>query len=361
MAEVQLVDVTKSYSNGFVALHDIGLKFADHKFVVVVGPSGCGKSTLLRLIAGLETVTSGRVLIGDRDVTRLEPAQRDIAMVFQNYALYPHMTVYDNMAYGLRNRRVRATEIEKRVREAAHTLGLEAMLQRSPRQLSGGQRQRVAMGRAIVRSPAVFLFDEPLSNLDAKLRVQMRGEIRRLQSRLGTTGVYVTHDQAEAMTMGDQLIVLRDGRVEQIGEPLEIYRWPATAFVAEFIGSPSMNLLPGRLEEDGRRIRVASAVSIALPGKGLPGQDGRELNLGIRPEHLRFDGSVASAELPVDLVEPLGAQTLVEARLGDQQLTVCIDGAAAIKRGDRMPVVFPAEKIHLFDRESNRRVDCRVD
>ena len=269
MAEIKLVGVTKAYPNGVVALHKIDLKIADRAFLVVVGPSGCGKSTLLRLIAGLETLTEGRVLIGDRDVSRLEPAQRDIAMVFQNYALYPHMNVYDNMAYGLRNRKVPKAEIDQRVRETARTLGLETMLARRPRQLSGGQRQRVAMGRAIVRSPAAFLFDEPLSNLDAKLRVQMRGEIKRLQRQLGTTGVYVTHDQAEAMTMGDQLVVLREGRVEQIGSPLDVYRRPATAFVGGFIGSPSMNFLDGCVENGGRQLRVADAVNISLPGAGL--------------------------------------------------------------------------------------------
>jgi sn-glycerol 3-phosphate transport system ATP-binding protein len=357
MAEVQLVGVTKAYPNGVVALHRIDLKIADRDFLVVVGPSGCGKSTLLRLIAGLETLTEGRVLIGDRDVSRLEPAQRDIAMVFQSYALYPHMNVYDNMAYGLRNRKVPKAEIDRRVRETARTLGLDTMLDRQPRQLSGGQRQRVAMGRAIVRSPAAFLFDEPLSNLDAKLRVQMRGEIKRLQRQLGTTGVYVTHDQAEAMTMGDQLVVLRDGRVEQIGGPLDVYRRPATAFVGGFIGSPAMNFLAGRIEDGGRHLRLADAISVPLPGAGLPGQDGRNLIVGIRPEHLRINGAAALAELPVELVEPLGAQTLVEIRLGKELVTVSVDGAAAIKSGDRVPLSFPPDQLHLFDRESEARVE----
>jgi sn-glycerol 3-phosphate transport system ATP-binding protein len=357
MAEIKLVGVTKAYPNGVVALHKIDLKIADRAFLVVVGPSGCGKSTLLRLIAGLETLTEGRVLIGDRDVSRLEPAQRDIAMVFQNYALYPHMNVYDNMAYGLRNRKVPKAEIDQRVRETARTLGLETMLARRPRQLSGGQRQRVAMGRAIVRSPAAFLFDEPLSNLDAKLRVQMRGEIKRLQRQLGTTGVYVTHDQAEAMTMGDQLVVLREGRVEQIGSPLDVYRRPATAFVGGFIGSPSMNFLDGCVENGGRQLRVADAVNISLPGAGLASQEGRNLIVGIRPEHFRINSTAAFAELPVELVEPLGAHTLLEVRLGKELVTVSVDGADAIKPGDRVPLSLTHDELHLFDRESEARIE----
>ena len=357
MAEIKLVGVTKVYPNGAVALHKIDLKIADRAFLVVVGPSGCGKSTLLRLIAGLETLTEGRVLIGDRDVSRLEPAQRDIAMVFQNYALYPHMNVYDNMAYGLRNRKVPKAEIDRRVRETARTLGLETMLARRPRQLSGGQRQRVAMGRAIVRSPAAFLFDEPLSNLDAKLRVQMRGEIKRLQRQLGTTGVYVTHDQAEAMTMGDQLVVLREGRVEQIGSPLDIYRRPATVFVGGFIGSPSMNFLSGRVDNGGRHIRVADAINISLPGVELVSQEGHDLIVGIRPEHFRINTTAAFAELPVELIEPLGAQTLLEVRLGKELVTVSVDGAVAIKPGDRVPLSLTPDELHLFDRESEARIE----
>jgi sn-glycerol 3-phosphate transport system ATP-binding protein len=357
MAEVELIGAKKTYPNGFVALHKIDLKIADRDFLVVVGPSGCGKSTLLRLIAGLETMSEGQVLIGGRDVTRLEPAQRDIAMVFQNYALYPHMNVYNNMAYGLRNRKTPKAEIDRRVRETARILGLDGLLERKPRQLSGGQRQRVAMGRAIVRSPAAFLFDEPLSNLDAKLRVQMRGEIKRLQRQLGTTGVYVTHDQAEAMTMGDQLVVLRDGRIEQIGTPLEIYRRPATAFVGGFIGSPAMNFLDGRIEGGGRQLRVADTITIALPGAGLSGQDGRNLSVGIRPEHFRVDANAPLTTLPVELVEPLGAQTLVEVLFGKKMITVSLDGAMPIKSGDRMPLSVDPREIHLFDLENDARLE----
>lgn len=358
MAEIELNGVTKAYPNGVVALQKVDLKVADREFLVVVGPSGCGKSTLLRLIAGLETLSGGQVLIGGRDVTRLEPAQRDIAMVFQNYALYPHMNVYNNMAYGLRNRKTPKPEIDRRVRETACILGLETMLDRKPRQLSGGQRQRVAMGRAIVRSPAAFLFDEPLSNLDAKLRVQMRGEIKRLQRRLGTTGVYVTHDQAEAMTMGDQLAVLRDGRIEQKGSPLEIYRRPATAFVGGFIGSPAMNFLDGRIEEGGRKLRVAQMFSIVLPGAGLPEQEGRNLTVGIRPEHFKINGNAASVELPVELVEPLGGQTLIEVLFGKKIVTVSLDGAIAIKSGDRIPLSVDPAQLHLFSLENEVRLDC---
>jgi sn-glycerol 3-phosphate transport system ATP-binding protein len=361
MAEIQLIGVKKSYANGFVALHKIDLKIADRQFLVVVGPSGCGKSTLLRLIAGLETLTEGRIMIGDRDVSRLEPAQRDIAMVFQNYALYPHMNVYNNLAYGLRNRKVAAAEIDRRVRDAARTLGLDQMLKRSPRELSGGQRQRVAMGRAIVRSPRAFLFDEPLSNLDAKLRDQMRGEIKRLQRNLGTTGVYVTHDQAEAMTMGDQLVVLRDGRVEQIGDPLSVYRRPATAFVARFIGSPSMNLLKGCVESGGRRARVGDTITIDLPGSGLPEQDGRTILIGIRPEHVRIDTAAPLIEVPVEMVEPLGAKTLVYVRLDKDVVTISADAGDAIQinPGDRVPFALAPDQIHLFDCDSDARIECR--
>jgi len=272
MADVELTDVKKTYPGGFTAVHGVSFAVPDGGFCVLVGPSGCGKSTLLRMIAGLETITAGDIRIGERVVNQLEPTERDIAMVFQNYALYPHMSVYDNMAYGLRNLKTPKSEIEARVAEAAQILELDpALLLRKPRQLSGGQRQRVAMGRAIVRKPKAFLFDEPLSNLDAKLRVQMRIEIRRLQRRLQTTTIYVTHDQVEAMTLADMLVVLNAGRIEQIGAPLELYERPATLFVAGFLGSPPMNFLKGTLEspamvrlEDGREL-ACNAAHAALP------------------------------------------------------------------------------------------------
>jgi sn-glycerol 3-phosphate transport system ATP-binding protein len=250
MTSVNLIDVEKIYPNGFKAIHGVSMEIADAEFVVIVGASGCGKSTLLRMVAGLESITSGEVQIGGRRVNELEPAERDIAMVFQNYALYPHMKVYDNMAYGLKNRKMDKAEIDRRVKQASEILELEHLLDRRPRQLSGGQRQRVAMGRAIVREPAVFLFDEPLSNLDAKLRVQMRVEIKKLQRRLGVTSLYVTHDQVEAMTMADRLIVINEGAAEQIGRPMDIYEDPATQFVAGFIGSPSMNFVDAELTGD---------------------------------------------------------------------------------------------------------------
>ena len=268
MANLQISGVEKVYQNGFKAIHGIDLTVADGEFIVLVGPSGCGKSTLLRMIAGLETVTGGTIKIGDRVVNDLEPADRDIAMVFQNYALYPHMSVYQNMSYGLRNRCFPKAAIEERVQKAASILQLDGLLDRRPRQLSGGQRQRVAMGRAIVREPAAFLFDEPLSNLDAKLRVQMRVEIKQLQRRLGTTSVYVTHDQIEAMTMADRLVVMNAGVAEQIGTPIDLYEKPSSVFVGGFIGSPAMNFMPGQVEADGRHLTLADGSRLVLPADG---------------------------------------------------------------------------------------------
>src|ERR1700710_2188334 len=304
MANVTLTDVRKTYAGGFEAIKGISLDVGDGQFCVLVGPSGCGKSTLLRMIAGLETKTSGKIDIGGRSVNEVEPAERDIAMVFQNYALYPHMSVYNNMAYGLRNRRMAESEIDTRVNEAAKILELGALLQRKPRQLSGGQRQRVAMGRAIVRQPKVFLFDEPLSNLDAKLRIAMRVEIRKLQRRLSTTAIYVTHDQLEAMTLADILVVMNGGQVEQIGNPLDIYQKPATTFVASFIGAPPMNLMPLRADEiksqfSGDRRAAASAAGI----------------LGIRPEDFVISSDTIAGGIALDLtveaVERVGAETFI--------------------------------------------------
>ncbi|HXJ10443.1 MAG TPA: sn-glycerol-3-phosphate ABC transporter ATP-binding protein UgpC, partial [Burkholderiales bacterium] len=292
MARVLLKDVRKSYAE-LQVIHGVSMDIADGEFVVIVGPSGCGKSTLLRMVAGLETISAGEIVIGERVVNQLEPKDRDIAMVFQNYALYPHMSVYDNMAYGLRIKGFSKQEIENRVQKAAAILELKTFLPRKPRQLSGGQRQRVAMGRAIVREPAVFLFDEPLSNLDAKLRVQMRAELQGLHRRLGTTSLYVTHDQVEAMTLANRMIVMNAGRAEQIGAPLEVYARPATTFVASFIGSPPMNLIPQE-------------------------RNGKPVLFGIRPEHLEPCAErEANLLLEVDLVEPLGADTLVYGRLAN--------------------------------------------
>ncbi|MGH9206081.1 MAG: sn-glycerol-3-phosphate ABC transporter ATP-binding protein UgpC, partial [Acidimicrobiales bacterium] len=310
MAEVRLDDVRKSYGEVEI-IHGVSCAIADGEFVVVVGPSGCGKSTLLRMVAGLEHITSGAVSIGDRVVNKLEPKDRDIAMVFQNYALYPHMSVYDNMAYGLRNRGMGKAEIEARVRQAAGILQLDALLARKPRQLSGGQRQRVAMGRAIVREPQVFLFDEPLSNLDAQLRVQMRVEIKRLQQALGTTSIYVTHDQVEAMTLADRLVVMKSGHAEQTGSPLDLYERPATVFVASFIGSPAMNLIPGTVTAAG--IDLGGARLQRPAGTLAPG---RPVTVGLRPEHLAVDGAANSLAVTVELGEMLGADTIVHGRLG---------------------------------------------
>ncbi len=348
MAEVELRKVHKAYGDEQV-IHGVDWKIADGEFVVIVGPSGCGKSTLLRMIAGLETITEGEISIGDRVVNDLEPAERDIAMVFQNYALYPHMSVYNNMAYGLKIRGMSKADIDARVKKAAGILELGEFLKRSPRQLSGGQRQRVAMGRAIVREPSVFLFDEPLSNLDAKLRVQMRLEIKKLQNRLGTTSVYVTHDQVEAMTLGHRLLVLNDGHVEQLGTPIELYEHPATVFVAGFIGSPSMNLLAARLG-DGPALTLATAYG---------GGEGRSVTVGIRPEHMALAGAGdADLELEVELIEPLGADTLVHGRLkgSDAELCARLPGIQPVPAGQALPIVVDRARVHLFDPDSGARL-----
>jgi sn-glycerol 3-phosphate transport system ATP-binding protein len=363
MANVTLRDVRKTYPSGFEAIKGIGLEVGDGQFCVLVGPSGCGKSTLLRMVAGLETITGGEIDIGGRIVNQVEPAERDIAMVFQNYALYPHMSVYNNMAYGLRNRGMAKPEIDSRVQEAARILEIGPMLDRKPGQLSGGQRQRVAMGRAIVRQPKVFLFDEPLSNLDAKLRIAMRVEIRKLQQRLSTTSIYVTHDQLEAMTLADILVVMNGGQVEQIGNPLEIYQKPATTFVASFIGAPPMNLMP--LRSDELKLQFAG--------------DGRATSeagiLGIRPEDFVISsethpGGIA-LELTVEAIERVGAETFIygtrqrevqgiaanPGELPPGEVIVRIPGAIAPAIGERIRAVAPREKLHLFSADGRKRID----
>src|SRR5690348_9153855 len=305
MARVLIRQLNKKFDE-FHAVKDVNLEIRDREFVVLVGPSGCGKTTTLRMVAGLESITSGDVLIGDTRVNDLPPMDRDIAMVFQNYALYPHMSVYDNMAFGLKMRRFSRAEIAERVQEAAEILGIESLLGRKPRQLSGGQRQRVALGRAIVRDPKVFLFDEPLSNLDAKLRVQMRVELKKIHDRLGTTAIYVTHDQVEAMTLGDRVVVMKDGLVQQVGEPLELYNNPANRFVAGFIGSPAMNFAAVDVaEENGALWAVSDGVRIKLPGEigaRLRRHSGNHVTFGIRPEDLRVAGAGDPAELGFDAV-----------------------------------------------------------
>jgi sn-glycerol 3-phosphate transport system ATP-binding protein len=354
MASITLQDVEKHYGSGAAlnkVIHGVSATIADGEFIVIVGPSGCGKSTLLRMVAGLEDITGGNISIGERVVNDLEPAERDIAMVFQNYALYPHMSVYDNMAYGLKIAGRPKAEIEARVQKAAKILELGALLERKPRQLSGGQRQRVAMGRAIVRQPQVFLFDEPLSNLDAKLRAQTRLEIQKLHSELGVTSLFVTHDQVEAMTLAQRMIVMNAGRMEQIGTPEEVYARPATTFVASFIGSPPMNLMPGRADAQGFHL---PAGTLALPGDARAPTAGA-LILGVRPEHVRI-GPQGWA-LQVQLVEMLGAERLVHGQLGGAGFTLRIDSTdPAPRTGDTVHVSVAPEHLHWFDSQTQQRV-----
>ncbi|HUK10182.1 MAG TPA: sn-glycerol-3-phosphate import ATP-binding protein UgpC [Stellaceae bacterium] len=353
MAEVTLNGVSKFFGTTKV-IEGIDLAIADRELMVVVGPSGCGKSTLLRLVAGLEEASGGEIRIGGRLVNRVEPKDRDIAMVFQNYALYPHMSVRENMAYGLKIRGLPKSDIEARVRRAAETLQLMALLDRKPRQLSGGQRQRVAMGRALVREPQVFLFDEPLSNLDAQLRVQMRVEIKRLQQSLGITSIYVTHDQVEAMTLADRLVVMKAGVAEQIGTPLDLYERPETVFVASFIGSPAMNLLPGMLESD--RVSLGSGVTLALAASRSNAP--RAVTVGLRPEHLLPDAGVTPFTLTVELSEMLGADTVVHGRIETEgpMILARLPGTVRAAPGERLPLTIAPEHVHLFDRESGKRI-----
>src|SRR5581483_6122128 len=351
-ASVQLSDLRKSYGS-LEVIHGVDLSVADGEFIVLVGPSGCGKSTLLRMVAGLEDITSGEVRIGERVVNRIEPKDRDIAMVFQNYALYPHMSVFANIAYGLRIRGFAKSDIQARVNRAASILELEPLLDRTPRQLSGGQRQRVAMGRAIVREPSVFLFDEPLSNLDAKLRVQMRFEIQKLHHRLRTTSLYVTHDQVEAMTLADRMVVMNGGRAEQIGTPMEVYENPATVFVAGFIGSPAMNFLPGRIAE-GKRVVLEGAGSLPA-AVSLPA--GSEVTVGLRPEHLapanQADASLAGR---VEVVEALGADTLLHLDVGGRNVIARLPHGAMPTVGSTLHVRANPDRVYLFDAQSGARL-----
>jgi multiple sugar transport system ATP-binding protein len=349
MGAVSIDNVRKSYGNVEV-LHGVSVDIADGEFVILVGPSGCGKSTLLRMIAGLEEITAGTISIGGRVVNNLAPKDRDIAMVFQSYALYPHMTVEQNMGFSLKLQRVPKEETQKRVAAAAAILGLEPYLKRYPRHLSGGQRQRVAMGRAIVRNPAVFLFDEPLSNLDAKLRVQMRSEIKQNHQRLKTTTVYVTHDQIEAMTMADRIVVMHDGVIEQIGTPLELYDTPANLFVATFIGSPAMNLVTGKMDgadflsNDGTRIPIGRA------GAG----GGRPVTLGVRPEHFHLDPNGVDAEILT--VEPTGSETQVVARFAGGEIMGAFRERITAQPGEKIKIRPEGSAVHLFDTESGKRI-----
>src|SRR5580658_6072822 len=354
MASIDVIDVRKSYG-GQEIIHGVSLGIADGDFVVLVGPSGCGKSTLLRMIAKLESITDGAIKIGRRVVNHLAPKDRDIAMVFQNYALYPHKTVAENMSFALKLRHTSKAEIEARVRRAAEILDVTPYLKRYPRQLSGGQRQRVAMGRAIVRDPQVFLFDEPLSNLDAKLRVQMRAEIKELHQRLKTTTIYVTHDQVEAMTMADRIVVMRDGVVEQIGAPLELYDRPANLFVAGFIGSPAMNLLQGTIRLDGKPSFVIDG-GVSLPlGSAPAGSDGRPAIYGIRPEHLTLGGS-DGVPAEVSVLEPTGLETQVFAKLGTQKIVAVFRQRMTARPGETLPMTPEVASAHLFDAETGARL-----
>lgn len=356
MGSVALRNIRKSYG-AVEVLHGIDLEIADGEFTVLVGPSGCGKSTLLRSIAGLETISSGDIVLDGTVINTFQPKDRDIAMVFQNYALYPHMNVAQNMAFSLRLAKVPKSEQDRKVRAAAEILDLEPLLDRYPRQLSGGQRQRVAMGRAIVRDPKVFLFDEPLSNLDAKLRVQMRSEIKALHQRLNTTTVYVTHDQIEAMTMADKIVVMRGGHVEQIGTPLELYDRPASVFVAGFIGSPSMNFVPAQIT-DGHVV-MSSGTTIGAAPAGVA--DGRGVTAGFRPEDIRLADSGIGAS--VVLIEPMGAETQLTLRAGDATIVLTTRDRVSVAPGDTVHLSLEAGKLHCFDPETDRTLaqgECAV-
>jgi sn-glycerol 3-phosphate transport system ATP-binding protein len=358
MADVSMRNVSKRFGKNEV-LHGISCEVMDGEFIVILGPSGCGKSTLLRLIAGLEEITRGEIAIDGKVVNDFEPADRDIAMVFQNYALYPHMTVYRNMAYGLKIRGMEKGEIERRVQRAAQILELSTLMERKPHQLSGGQRQRVAMGRCIVREPKVFLFDEPLSNLDAKLRVQMRLEIRKLHEDLKITSIYVTHDQVEAMTLGDRLIVMDNGYAAQIGTPLEVYERPANTFVAGFIGSPSMNFIQARLTEEGRGIEIPGVGPLPLLAQPVTDYARKEVILGIRPEHFELvQEASAQVRLIVDHAEILGADTLAYGHLsgGATPVTVRLPAMHHLQKNTLLPMIVSTKHVHLFDNERGHRI-----
>ena len=351
MSGVRLDGLGKRFGD-VVAVRDLDLEIRDGEFLVLLGPSGCGKTTTLRMIAGLEAATSGRVLIGDEDVTDLPPRDRDIAMVFQNYALYPHMSVLENLSFGLRMRRTPKADAERRVRRVAESLGIEELLPRRPAALSGGQRQRVALGRAIVREPAVFLFDEPLSNLDARLRVRTRAELVRLHRELDTTMVYVTHDQTEAMTMGQRIAILDGGRLQQVGTPLDVYDRPANVMVAGFIGSPPMNLIDGAIRDGDDTAFEGGGFEVPLAGPAGP------VVLGVRPEHLRVgtDGERGHARAEVLAVEPLGSETLVYCKADPTEIIARIDGRTDIRPGEVVPISVDAGAAHLFDAGSGDRL-----
>jgi len=363
MAQVVLENLNKTFGEVY-AVKDLSLTVHDREFIVLVGPSGCGKSTTLRMIAGLEEIASGKIFIGNRQVNNLPPRDRDIAMVFQNYALYPHMTVFDNMAFGLKMRRFPKTEIETRVQDAAEILGIEGLLKRKPRQLSGGQRQRVAVGRAIVRHPQVFLFDEPLSNLDAKLRVQMRVELKRLHERLQSTAIYVTHDQVEAMTLGERIVIMNDGHIQQMGEPLAVYSQPRNKFVAGFIVSAAMNFIDASIAEvDGQLYAEAAGIRMPIPAersRRMAAYKAQKVTLGIRPEDLH-EATVGSSdnvsfETMVEVVEPLGSEILLDVRVGQQPLVARVDSSCRAKHHEKIRLAFVSERIRFFDPQTEEAI-----
>lgn len=356
MASVEIRNVKKKYGN-LEVIHGVDIEIQDQEFVVLVGPSGCGKSTLLRMIAGLETISGGDIVIGGKVVNEVPARDRDIAMVFQNYALYPHMSVFDNMGFSLKLRKSPKSVIEEKVSEAAEILNLRQYLERTPGQLSGGQRQRVAMGRALVRNAQVFLFDEPLSNLDAKLRVVMRTEIKALHQRLKTTSIYVTHDQIEAMTMADRIVVMNAGRVEQIGSPLDLYDHPANLFVAGFLGSPSMNFIEGRFKRSGDGAHVVSDDGSLLPVSAeLSAKDGQPVVYGVRPEHLELAGDGDGSEAVVEVVEPTGANIEVFAHLAGKRICALFSERHPFRPGDKIRLSADLSKINLFDAETKARI-----
>src|SRR5215208_2966478 len=364
MAQVVLSQINKFYDGAVHAVKDVNLDIRDREFMVFVGPSGCGKTTTLRMIAGLEEISSGDIRIGTQRVNDLAPMDRDIAMVFQNYALYPHMSVFDNMAFGLKMRKFEKSEIQQRVQDAAEILGIQELLKRKPRQLSGGQRQRVALGRAIVRHPRVFLFDEPLSNLDAKLRVQMRVELKKLHERLGTTAIYVTHDQVEAMTLGDRVVVMRDGWVQQVGDPMELYNTPANRFVAGFIGSPAMNFANVKLTEaNGSLLAENTGLRIKLPeetAQRLRGHAGRDVTLGVRPEDLTV-ANAANADDPsfdavIEVVEQLGSEILLDMKVGDGVMVASVEPSTRVKVRDKLRLAMRPSRLHVFDAKTEAAI-----
>ena len=366
MASISLKNIVKTYPGNVTAVHDFNLEIQDKEFIILVGPSGCGKSTTLRMIAGLEEISSGELYIGDRLVNDVAPKDRDIAMVFQNYALYPHMTVFKNMAFGLTLRKVPKEEIERKVQEVAKILDIEHLLNRKPKALSGGQRQRVALGRAMVRDPAVFLLDEPLSNLDAKLRAQMRTEITQLHKRLGTTFIYVTHDQTEAMTMGDRIVVMKDGYIQQVDTPQNLYDKPCNLFVAGFIGSPQMNFIDVTMEEEGGRFYLCfSGYKVPVPEDKLDAAElrkyvGKPLVLGIRPEEFREGAAYldnpdyAAVEAKVDIAEMMGAEIYLYLTCSGSKMTAKVPSSSATRADDVVKLAFNTRKMHLFDKETER-------